>query len=173
MTQPASRLRPQTAITLVLLGVEFLLGMGVNLYVRIPSHHPGSSADNPGNSYFADVVQSVVWAVAHETPALVLHVLVGLALFVSAVVLLVRAIWTRCRAWIIVAAVGLLGIIAAGFNGGSFLTFDSAAISSLIMSIAFAVAAASYMSGLSLARAAEAGTHEVPAESARRTTPTN
>ena len=146
MARRVSRLRLQTAIILVLLGGQFLLGVVVNLYVRIPPHHPGSSGDN----YFVRVVQSVLWALIHGPLALVLHVIVGLALFISAAILLVFTIRARHRASIIAATIGFLSIIAAGFNGGSFLNFNSDAISSLIMSIAFAVATAAYVIALSL-----------------------
>jgi len=44
---------------LILLALQFLLGMVVNLFVTIPKHHPGS---NPPE-YFGGVVRSVDWAI--------------------------------------------------------------------------------------------------------------
>jgi len=149
MRPPTPPLRSQAAFTLALLGAEFVLGMVVNLYAQIPSRHPGSSGDN----YFVRAAQSVLWALTHGPVALVLHTAVGLALVASAVVLCARAIRARQRGWIGAATVGLLGVIAAGFNGGSFLTYNGAAISSLLMSVGFAVAVTAYVIGVSMARA--------------------
>jgi hypothetical protein len=53
---------------IVLLLVQFLLGMAVNLFVTIPTNHPGSQPPE----YFGGVVQSVTWAVLQGPLLLVL-----------------------------------------------------------------------------------------------------
>ena len=46
---------------LVMLIAQFLLGMAVNLFVKIPDHHPGA---NPPE-YFSGVARSVTWTILH------------------------------------------------------------------------------------------------------------
>jgi len=131
---------------LLLLAVQFLLGMVVNLFVQVPSVHPGIGASN----YFQGVVQGVAWALVHAPLGLLVHVVAGLLLFLTSLILIGFAIASR-RAWIIVSAIGLIGIMAAGFNGASFMNYGQN-FSSLLMSIGFLLAAVAYTIGLSLAR---------------------
>ena len=130
-------------ILLLALGLQFLLGMLTNLYVQVPSAHPGAQAPE----YFSGVAQGVVWALAQSALWLRLHVLLGLLVFIGAIALLVRAIQIRSRTWIILASLGLLGIIGAGFNGASFMNYGHD-LSSLIMSATFLLAMIAYLIGL-------------------------
>ncbi len=57
---------------LLLLAVQFLLGMVVNLFVQVPSVHPGVGASN----YFQGVVQGVAWALVHAPLGLLVHAIV-------------------------------------------------------------------------------------------------
>ncbi|HUZ90190.1 MAG TPA: hypothetical protein VMU49_10250 [Candidatus Acidoferrales bacterium] len=59
MSTPARFSRGMALAILILLALQFLLGMVVNLFVTIPKHHPGS---NPPE-YFGGVVRSVDWAI--------------------------------------------------------------------------------------------------------------
>ncbi|HXN79206.1 MAG TPA: hypothetical protein VN965_10575 [Candidatus Dormibacteraeota bacterium] len=61
--------------------------------------------------------------------------------------LLVTAIRTRSRDLIIVALFGAFGVLAAGFNGGSFLNYNQD-YSSMLMASFFAFAVVSYATGL-------------------------
>jgi len=140
-----SRLRMLTAIILVLLAAQFLVGMLVNLFVQVPAVHPGANAPE----YFSGVVQGVAWALLHAPLWLLVHTIVGLLLFIAALVLIGFAIATRRKAWIIVSVVGLLGIMLGGFNGASFMNYGHD-FSSLLMSIGFLLAAIPYTIGLSL-----------------------
>ena len=140
-----SRLRTITAVILVLLAAEFLVGMLVNLFVQVPSVHPGANAPE----YFSGVVQGVAWALLHAQLWLQIHAIVGLLLFLASLILIGFAIAARRRAWIIVSVVGLLGIMAGGFNGASFMNYGHD-FSSLLMSIGFLLAAVPYTIGLSL-----------------------
>jgi hypothetical protein len=74
---------------------------------------------------------------------------VGLLLFLVSLILIGFAIAARRMAWIKVSVVGLLGIMAAGFNGASFMNYGHD-FSSLLMSIGFLLAAVPYTIGLSL-----------------------
>jgi len=138
-------MRNQFLGTLVFLIVQFLLGMAVNLFVTIPTNHPGA---NPPE-YFSGVVQSVTWAILHGHILLILHASLGLLLVLNAIGLLLASIRARARDLIWVTALGLFGVLAAGFNGGSFLNYNQD-FSSMIMATFFAWAVIAYMVGLFL-----------------------
>jgi hypothetical protein len=137
------QLRNQFLGTLVFLIIQFLLGMAVNLFVTIPTNHAGA---NPPE-YFSGVAQSVTWATLHGHVLLQLHAVLGLLLVLNAFALLVVAIRTRTRDLIAVTSFGAFGVLAAGFNGGSFLNYNQD-FSSMIMASLFAVAVVSYAAGL-------------------------
>jgi hypothetical protein len=131
-----------TLITLILLAAQFLIGMLVNLFVVVPTSHPGTNAPE----YFSGVVTGVLWVLGHATLWLWIHAVVGLALFLASLILLGLAIASRRRGWIISSIFGLLGIVLAGFNGASFLNYGHD-FSSLFMSMGFLMAAIAYMTG--------------------------
>jgi hypothetical protein len=137
------QMRNQFLGTLVFLIVQFLLGMAVNLFVTIPTNHPGANAPE----YFGGVVQSVTWAVLHGHVLLQVHAVLGLLLVLNALGLLVAAIRMRARDLIVVTSLGLFGVLAAGFNGGSFLNYNQD-FSSMIMATFFAWAVVSYAVGI-------------------------
>jgi hypothetical protein len=136
-------MRDQFLGTLIFLMIQFLLGMAVNLFVTIPTTHPGA---NPPE-YFGGVVQSVTWAILHGHILVILHASLGLLLVLNALGLLVAAIRVRQRDLITVTAFGLFGVLAAGFNGGSFLNYNQD-FSSMLMATFFAIAVVAYAAGL-------------------------
>ena len=140
-------LRPLAALTLLLLAVQFLIGMLVNFYVELPTDHPGANAPE----YFSGVAQGVAWALLHSDLLLVAHVAIGLALGLASLLLIGLAIAARQRAWIIVSLLGMVGIVGAGFNGASFLNYGHD-FSSLLMSVGFLLAEIAYALGLYLTR---------------------
>lgn len=153
-TPPAAEPRTPRALAAVLallLLAQFLSGMVVNLYVQIPQGHPGAT----GSDYFQRLLHGVPWAVLHGGVPLQVHAALGLLLIVGALLLVVLAIGRRQRVWLVTALVGAGGLVGAGFNGGSFLNYGHA-VSSLLMSLGFAVALAAYGVGLSVTRAARA-----------------
>jgi hypothetical protein len=140
-------LRTVTAIILVLLGAQFLIGVAVNLYVKIPASHPGANAQG----YFSGVYQGVLWALQQSTFYLWLHVIIGLVLFLLSIVLLIMSIVARRGGWIITSIFGFIGISAAGFNGASFMNYNQD-FSSLLMSVGFLLAAVFYVFGVAVLR---------------------
>jgi hypothetical protein len=131
--------------TLVTLIVQFLLGMAVNLFVVIPTNHPGA---NPPE-YFSGVAQSVTWAILHGPILLVLHAVLGLVLLFTGFGVLYRAIRMRDKSLIWSASIGVVAILGAGFNGGSYLNYHQD-FSSMIMASFFAIAVTAYIAGLYL-----------------------
>jgi hypothetical protein len=139
------RIRTGYFLLLMVLVVQFLLGMAVNLFVTITRNHPGA---NPPE-YFGGVAESVTWALLHGPLLLVLHAGLGLLLVLLSVNLLAQGIQARTRRILLPAALGAFGIVSAGLNGGSFLNYDED-FSSMIMAAFFAVAVVSYITGLYL-----------------------
>jgi hypothetical protein len=151
------QLRITFMFALVMLVAQFLLGMAVNLFVKIPTDHPGS---NPPE-YFSGVAQSVTWAILHGNIFLAIHAAFGLVLVIAAVGTLVQAIGNRRRGIIVSSVLGFIGVLGAGFNGGSYLNYHQD-FSSMIMATGFAIALVAYSAGLYLA-AGDAGTKQTAA----------
>ena len=143
---------------LVMLIAQLLLGMAVNLFVKIPTDHPGA---NPPE-YFSGVAQSVTWAILHGGILLAVHAGFGLVLVVAAVSVLVQGVLTRRRGSVLSTVFGFIGVLGAGFNGGSFLNYHED-FSSMIMATGFAIAVVSYSVGLYLAAG---GAEPAPAQRA-------
>jgi len=117
------RLRGASLGVVVMLIIQFILGMIYNLYGTAPT-----SAKPIG---------------LFSSPTIALHVIVGILLGLAAIAQLVRAIGARHSLTIWMSALGLLSILGAGFAGLGF-SGSGAASASLGMSLAFAVALACY-----------------------------
>jgi hypothetical protein len=136
--------RPGFLAALIMLVIQFLLGMYVNLFVTIPTNHPGAKPPE----YVSGVVESVIWSITQSgLLSLIRHASCGVVTVAGAVFLLVQAIQSRTRGLIIVTSVGLFGVLVAGLNGGSFLNYNED-FSSMIMAAGFAVAMVAYVFGL-------------------------
>jgi hypothetical protein len=110
----------------VLLIVQFGLGIGLNLYVTVPT----------GKSFFATVVSSGLLAV---------HAIVALALLGATISALVRAI--RVRRAVAFTAAGLAAIVVAAGAGISFAGSQGNG-ASLTMALATAVAMFCYLAAV-------------------------
>ena len=119
-----ARLRRSNFGLLIMLIVQFVLGMIYNLYGTAPT-----SAKSVG---------------LFSSPDLALHVILGILLFLAAVGQLVQAIRARHSLTIWLSAIGLLSILGAGFAGLGFAG-NGASGASLGMSLAFALALACYV----------------------------
>jgi len=119
-----ARLRRSNFGILIMLIVQFVLGMIYNLYGTAPT-----STKSIG---------------LFSSPDLALHVVLGILLFLAAVGQLVQTIRARHTLALGLSAVGLLSILGAGFAGLGF-TGSGANGASLGMSLAFALALACYV----------------------------
>ena len=66
VTETARRvgvLRRRTAATLVILVVQFLVGMSLNLYVTIPTNHPGAGS----GPFLSGALRNVLWSFTAST----------------------------------------------------------------------------------------------------------
>jgi hypothetical protein len=119
-----ARIRMSSLGGVIMLIIEFILGTVYNLYGTAPTAHKSIGL--------------------FSSPVLALHVIVAVLLLIAAVGQLVRAIGTRHKLTIWMSAIGLLGILGAGFSGIGF-TSNGAAGASLGMALAFAVSLAAYV----------------------------
>jgi hypothetical protein len=119
-----ARIRISSLGGVIMLIIEFILGIAYNLYGTAPT--AGKSVG------------------LFSSPLLALHVIVAILVVIAAVGQLIRAIGTRHRLTIAMSATGLVAILAAGFAGTGFAG-NGAAGASLGMSLAFAVALAAYI----------------------------
>jgi hypothetical protein len=126
-------LRPNSFAAVVMLLVEFGLGIWVNLYAKIP-------ASDQGKGTFA----AFGAAVADGPVGLALHALLGTLLLVTAIAFIIRAVLARRAAATVIGAVALLAIIAAWLSGARF-TGDAAGGASFGMAMATAVALLCYV----------------------------
>ena len=123
-------LRRASLAILIVLIVQFALGIGVNLYVTLlAAGHPGHS------SWFGNGA------------LLALHAALGMFLVLAAIAVLARAITARNVTLIATSAAGLAAIGLAFFFGASF-TEKLTNGYSLGMAISFAAALACYAIGL-------------------------
>ena len=129
-------LRRAGLATLVILIVQFGVGIGVNLYVSLPA--AGSGGRPAGQAFSNGAV-------------LALHVVFGLLLVVSAIGLLVQAIMARHWPVTVAAALGLVALVAAAGQGFSFV-HDSTNAASMGMAAAGCVALLCYAAVLYLVR---------------------
>ena len=119
----SGRLRGSSMGALVMLILQFALGIGVNLYI------------SPAKGGFGEAFSN--------GPLLAIHAAFGLLLILAAIGHLVLAIRVRQTVMIALSAVGLIAIVAAASSGASFLS-DQAEGSSLGMGLATAVAMLCY-----------------------------
>jgi hypothetical protein len=124
---------------LILLIVQFALGIGVNLYVTLPdAGHPGHG------SWFGN------------GPLLAMHAALGMFLLLAAIFVLIRAIMARNATLIVTSAAGLVAILLAAFFGSGFTSHLTDGYS-LGMAVAFAAALACYVIGLYAASTRHSG----------------
>ncbi len=138
-------LRRTTLAMIVLLLVQFAVGMAVNLYVKVPA---GAKSGGFGTG--------IGRALSHGAPALVLHVIIGLLLILAAVGVLVRAIQVRRASVVTAGAVGLVALVGAAINGDRFVVHQANG-SSLAMALLFALALLVYVLALYSSGNARAG----------------
>ena len=58
-------LRRRAVVTLTMLVIQFLLGMGTNLFVMIPTHHSGAGA----GPFLSGIVASLLWSFRSGLPS--------------------------------------------------------------------------------------------------------
>ena len=99
-------LRRASLAALVLLVVQYGIGIAVNLYVTVPKSDHG---------------QTIVKVISTGPAGLTVHVVLGLLLILAAIGLVVQAVIARHRALIVTSVIGLLALAGAAAQGASFV----------------------------------------------------
>jgi hypothetical protein len=125
-------LRANRFAAVVILAVEYGLGIWVNLYGPLPVSDRGAS-----------IAIGFARAIGKGPVGLSVHALLGAILIVSALTAVVRAVLVRRPALIGATAAGLAAVVMAAFSGASFVG-DGSNSSSMGMAVAAGVAVAAY-----------------------------
>ncbi len=145
-----SALRTNSTAICVMLLVQYGLGMGVNLYARVP-------ADDHG----AGLATALGRALTSQPAVLAIHAVLGLLMLVAGISVLTRAVLTRHRRAIAVSAAGLAAITAAAVSGAAFVS-NGRAGASMAMAVLTGVALLCYLANLLMVSPAAAN---IPGES--------
>jgi hypothetical protein len=127
-----ARLRGTSFGMLVMLIVQFAIGIVVNLYVTVPA------ADQGG------FLHAIGKALSDPPAALASHAGLGLLIVLAAIGLVIRAIVARHVPTIVASVIGLLAIIGAALNGVRFVADGGQNNASLAMALSTAVAMLCY-----------------------------
>ncbi len=128
-------------ISLMLIA-EYGLGIGVNLYVRVPAADRGNG-----------LASAVGRALTSQPVLLAMHAGLGLLLLVAAVSVLTRAFRAGHRFAIAASVTGMLAIAGAAVSGASFIS-DSKAGASMAMAVLTGIALVCYLGNLFAVRPA-------------------
>ena len=127
-------LRWQALVMTLALIAEYLLGVGVNLYVSVPAGDHGTGLG-----------AAIGKAISHGPAALAIHASVGLLLIVVALALTVRSVAARRWPLAALALAGLVCLLGAAAAGASFVgTGKNGA--SMMMAVLTGIALACYVS---------------------------
>lgn len=124
-------LKPFGILMLLLLTLQYLLGMIANLYIEFPEEK------NRGK----------LWEFAWKQLPLAVHISIGYLLLLGAIVLIILSIRQKNKSWIIASSVGAIAILIAGATGAIFITAQKE-IYSYIMAVSFIAAFVAYGWGL-------------------------
>ena len=141
----SQRLRLHAIGLLGLFAVQFVVGMTLNLFVSLPTSHPGTS----GGEYFTRSAQSLIWAISGGGGwALAIHVLLAVVLLLGCLVLFVRSLRLKAPSfWCWMGGLASLFTLGALFNGLSFVDYDND-FSSLIMAVCWLAAVVALVAAL-------------------------
>lgn len=118
---------------LMMLIIQFAIGIVVNLYGTVP-------AADRGSGFFGALGK----AFSSGPAALATHAGLGLLIVLAALALVVRSVLARHAPTIVLSVLGLLGILAAVVNGIRFVSDGGPANASLAMALSTAVAMLCY-----------------------------
>jgi hypothetical protein len=125
-------------------GLQFLVGMALNLFVQLPTSHPGTT----GNEYFSRSGHSLVWALSGNAGlGLAIHVYIALALVLGTLALFLRSLAVHNKQWTWVGLIAFIFTLGALFNGLSFVDY-SHNVSSMVMASCWLIAVISLIVGI-------------------------
>jgi hypothetical protein len=142
-------LRHMSVAALILLVLQYGLGIILNLYVGVPA---------------SDAHAGIITEIATAPLALTAHAILGIALIGTAILLVARAVGVRDRLLAVLATAGLTAIGGA-FGAGEIFVRDGQDSASMAMAILTGMALLCYIGTLTLAGAArreDSGSRPVP-----------
>ena len=145
-----ARLRHLSVAALIMLVLQYGLGIILNLYVEVPA---------------SDAHAGIITEIATAPLALTAHAILGIALIGTAILLVARAVGVRDRLLAVLATAGLTAIGGA-FGTGEIFVRDGQDSASMAMAILTGMALLCYIGTLTLAGAAgreDSGPRPVPA----------
>ncbi|SRR5216683_1014245 len=101
--------RTGLGMSIVLL-VQYGIGMGVNIYVKVPSVDKGSG-----------IGRAFGKSISNGPAALSIHAALGLLLIAGAIFIVVRAVQAGHGALIVTSVVALVALLGAAISGASFV----------------------------------------------------
>lgn len=119
--------------------VQFSLGMGVNLFVSVPLHHPGAGASNVA----VGLIQSLVWAIAQGPLLLVIHAILGVVVQVHPI-FVARALPRLVPSTRWPTAVAPFCVLLAALSGMAYVAYRQDMFS-LVMALGFGGAMLCYI----------------------------
>jgi vacuolar-type H+-ATPase subunit I/STV1 len=128
-------LRRASFASLVLLLIQYGLGMYTNIYVTVPSADKGGGIGK---------------AISNGPAALSIHAVLAILLILAAIGLLVQAIMARYWTVLAAAVIALIAIIGAAFSGANFTNNGGQDSASMTMAILAGVAMLCYGTALYL-----------------------
>lgn len=131
MDKHNNSLTTQGMVLIVVLVIQYLLGMFINLYVSFPQGKLGGQ----------------LWIFAWKQISIAAHIILGILLLIGAIVFIVRAVRQKDTTWIGASVAGYIAIQAAVLTGSIFIPTQSA-IYSYVMSLCFLIAVLSYGWGI-------------------------
>ncbi len=128
---------------LILLIIQFLAGMTLDLFIKLPEIHPGTSG-----GYLQQTLDGFVWAITNGGGiALTVHMVIATILVLGSIATLGFSIAGRHKSWIIAASIGLIGVWLAFLNGLEFINTNQDK-HSFAMAATFMIAFVAYGAGL-------------------------
>jgi hypothetical protein len=128
-------LRQASLAALVLLVIQYGIGIAINLYVTVPA---------------ADHGHSIGTAISNGPGVLAAHIVIGLLVILAAAALVVQAIRARHPGVIVTSVIGLLALVGAAAQGAAFVS-NAHPSASMTMAILTGVALLCYAVSLYLA----------------------
>ena len=111
--------------------VEFILGMTTNIFVSFPEH----------------LSEKQNWEFAKNQIPIILHLIIGILLFLGSISLLVQALRLNAKQWIILGGIGAVVLLGTVITGSLFVGSQTDNYS-FMMAIGFIVSLFVYIWGI-------------------------
>ncbi len=119
-----------------LLLIQFVLGMYTNLYIALPTIHPGNHGMPMG-------LHRMV-ALFEESPIFMIHMMLGVLLVLFSLITTLKSLSSAESMSKLWTGTGLAAVIVAGYSGLTFFRDGQHNMDSLTMAVAWLIALSAY-----------------------------